>query len=184
MLHKPYADWMQATLDGLLALPARRELEVHLAECPECQAAWAALSAVDRLLGDQPLVAPRPGFAGRFQARLAERRTRPRLVWGALALGLGAVGAAALVMPFGLGLVFTALRAAQQPATSLALASSLSATASLAATILDALLIAAQALVRGAVASPWTWAASIAALALTGAWVYVMRRVVPEGRTG
>jgi hypothetical protein len=128
-------------------------------------------------------VAPRPGFTGRFQARLAQRRSRPRLVWGALALGLGTVAAAALVVPLGLGLILAAVRAAQQPATALAVIASLQAAAAFGATVGSALFIAARAVVEPALANPLAWGMALAALALTGVWLYVMRRLLPEGRT-
>src|SRR5690242_1263355 len=127
MNHKPYHDWMNAMLDGAIAPADRRALEAHLATCSSCQAAWASLSRVHRLFKAAPLSAPRPGFNGRFQARLAQRRSQPRAIWGALALGLGAVAVSALVVPVGLAAVFSTVHAAQQPATSLALLASASA---------------------------------------------------------
>jgi anti-sigma factor RsiW len=183
MNHKPYQEWMHAVLDGALAPTARRELEVHLAECGECQATWASLSEVQRLLRAEPPVAPRPGFTGRFQARLAQRRSRPRLLWGGLALGLGAVSAAALVVPVGLAVILAAVRAAREPATALAVVASLSATAEFADTVLGALWIAARAVLEAAAASPLMWAASVLGLALAGLWVYVMRRLPRKGMT-
>src|SRR4051812_19542812 len=125
MNHKPYHAAMQGVLDGDLTLADRRDLETHLATCASCQAQWAALSRMHRLFKAAPLAAPRAGFNSRFQARLAQRRARPRALWGALALGGGAVAASALVVPLGLGAVFSAVRVAQQPATSLALLASL-----------------------------------------------------------
>ncbi|MCC6192437.1 MAG: zf-HC2 domain-containing protein [Anaerolineales bacterium] len=183
MNHKPYQEWMQAVLDGALAPGERRQLEDHLAGCGECQSAWATLNEVQRLFKAGPLVAPRAGFTGRFQARLAQRRSRPRLVWGALALGLAAVATAALVVPPGLGLIYAALRAAQQPATALAITASLQALVATIDTVGGALWIAARAVVEPAVANPLAWPLALAALGLTGVWVYVMRNLVPEGRT-
>ena len=121
MNHKPYHEWMQAVLDGALAPADRRALEAHLADCASCQATWTSLSTVHRLFKAEAPAAPRPGFSGRFQARLAQRRSRPRVMWGALGLGLGAVAASALVVPLGVGAVLAAVRTAAQPATSLAL---------------------------------------------------------------
>lgn len=191
MNHKPFQEWMHAVLDGdpsagagqTLAPASRRELEAHLAECGECQAVWTSLSEVQRLLRAEPAVAPRPGFSGRFQARLAQRRARPRLLWGGLALGLGAVSAAALVVPVGLGVILAGVRAAQEPATALAVMASLSATAAFAETVLGALFIAARSVLETAAASPLTWAASLAGLALAALWVYVMRHLPQKGTT-
>jgi hypothetical protein len=194
MNHKPFQEWMHAVLDGdsarhpsgagpVLPAAARRDLEAHLAECGECQATWDALSEVQRLLRAEPPVAPRPGFGGRFQARLAQRRTRPRLLWGGLALGLGAVSVAALVIPVGLGVLLAGVRAAQEPATTLALLASLDATAAFAETVLGALFIAARAVLEAAATNPLTWAASLAGLALAALWVYVMRHLPQKGTT-
>ena len=180
MTHKPYHASMQGLLDGDLALADRRALEDHLASCASCQAEWTALSRMHRLFKAAPLAAPRAGFNGRFQARLAQRRARPRALWGALALGFGAVAASALVVPLGLGAIFSTVRVAQQPATSLALLASVSAVAVFLTTFLDALLIAANALAGILLPNPLSWAAAVLALALTGVWLYVMRRIAPE----
>jgi anti-sigma factor RsiW len=180
MNHKPYHEWMHAVLDGAIAPADRVALEAHLSTCANCQAAWASLSGVHHLFKAEPMVAPRPGFNGRFQARLAQRRSRPRAIWGALALGLGAVAASALVVPLGLGLVFSAVRAAQQPATTLALLVSASAVFVFLSTFVDALIIAVRALAETLLPNPLTWAAAVLALALTGVWLYVMRKLVPE----
>ncbi len=180
MNHKPYHDWMNAVLDGAIAPADRRALEVHLATCASCQATWASLSSVQRLFKAAPMAAPRPGFNGRFQARLAQRRARPPAIWGALALGLGAVAVSALVVPLGLGVIFSTVRAAQQPATSLALLASASAMYVFISTLADALFIAASALAAALLPNPLSWAAAALALALTGVWLYVMRRIAPE----
>ena len=181
MVHKPYHAWMQALLDGALAAPARVQLEEHLAGCQNCQANWAALSAVDRLFKAAPMAAPRGGFAGRFKARQAQRRARPRLVWGAVALGCGAVAASAVVVPLGVALIWSLLRVAQQPATFVALTAGTSATVDFANTVFDALLIAGRALLAGALAQPLAWAGAALALALTAAWLVVIRKLAPQG---
>lgn len=182
MVHMPYHAWMQELLDGALPGPARVQLEAHLAGCRACQARWNALSAVDRLFKAAPMAAPRPGFSGRFTARLAQRRSRPRLVWGAVALGAGAVGASALVVPLSLAVIGSLLRAAQQPATLLALSAGAAAAASFADTVFEALFIAGRALLEAAMANPLAWAAAALALAGTGAWVVALRRLTLEGR--
>jgi anti-sigma factor RsiW len=181
MVHKPYHAWMQELLDGALAGPARRQLEEHLAGCVACQANWATLSAVDRLFKAAPVAAPRAGFSGRFNARLARRRSRPRLVWGAVALGTGAVAASAVVVPLGLALIWSLLRVARQPATLLALNASAAATLSFVNTVIDALLIAGRALLEASLDQPLAWAATAAALALTAAWLVLVRKLVPQG---
>jgi anti-sigma factor RsiW len=180
MNHKPYREWMHAVLDGALAPAGRRDLEAHLATCLECQATWAGLSEVQRLFKAEPPMAPRPGFSGRFQARLAQRESRPQLIWGAVALGLGAVGASALVVPLGLSLVFSTLRVAQQPATTLALLAGAVALADLLRTVVGALAITARAIAQAAFFNPLAWVAATLALVLTGVWLYLVRKLVPE----
>ena len=183
MNHKPYLDGMQAALDAgeaRLAPDQRSQLEDHLVDCGECQSVWEALVEVDRLFKAEPMATPRPGFTGRFKARLEQRHSRPRAVGGALALGLGAVGAAALVLPVGVGLLFSAARVVQEPAATAALYSGFNTTASFARTVLDALFIAGRALVEWALVNPLMWAACVGAAAATAMWFYFMRKLVPE----
>jgi anti-sigma factor RsiW len=180
MNHKPYHDWMQSLLDGALAPADRRALEEHLAGCDSCQAAWASLSNIHRLLKAEPMLAPRAGFSGRFQARLAQRRASPQARWGALALGLGAVAASALVVPLGLGTVLSAVSVARQPDTSLALVAGAAAAGSFATRLAEALLLVARALAEAILPNPLTWAACVMALSLAIVWLYVMRRLAPE----
>ena len=180
MNHKPYHESMHAMLDGAIAPADRRALEAHLATCASCQASWASLSSVHRLLKAAPLAAPRPGFSQRFEARLAQRRSRPRAIWGALALGLGAVAVSALVVPLGLGAVLATVRVAEQPDTALALVFSLSAAAAFLTTLADALVLIMRALVEAILPNPLAWAAAVLALGLTGVWFYVMRKVAAE----
>ncbi|MEP7357718.1 MAG: zf-HC2 domain-containing protein [Anaerolineales bacterium] len=181
MKHKPYREWMHAVLDGDLAPADRRQFETHLAGCADCQTAWWSLSEAQRLLNAEPILAPRSGFTGRFQARLHQRRSQPRLLWGALALGLGAVGTAAVVVPLGLGFILSVLRAAQQPATAMALFTSLTAVADLLQTVLTGLYLLARALAEAAISNPLAWAGFVLALGLTAVWLVLIRRLVPEG---
>ena len=183
MAHQPYLTMMQLLLDGELAAETRRQLEEHLAICRQCQASWAGLSALERMFNSAPMLAPRAGFNQRFNARLAQRRSRPRLIWGGLALGLGAIGVSALVVPLGVGLILSLLRLAQEPATALAVVSSLDATAGIADTLLDALYIAGRAVLNGTAFNPLTWAGGVLALALAGVWLYVMQKITLEGST-
>jgi anti-sigma factor RsiW len=177
MSHQPYLDWIHAALDGELRPDQRLQLEEHVGGCAGCRSLWEALSEVDRLFTAEPPVAPRPGFTGRFNARLSQQRSRPHLVWGALALGLGSVTAAALVVPLGAGLILSAVRVVQQPAASAALLSSLAAVGEVAGTLLEALLTLLRVLAVWAVTNPLMWAASLTALMMTGVWVLVMRKL-------
>ena len=72
---------------------------------------------------------------------------------------------------------------AQQPAAAVALFTSLSAVADLLQTILAGLYLAGRALAEAAIGNPLAWAAFVLALALTGVWLYLIRRLVPEGTT-
>jgi len=183
MNHKPYLDWMQIALDAgepRLTPDQWSQLEDHLGACGECEAAWAALAEVERLFKAEPMAAPRSGFTSRFKARLAKRHSRPRAMWGALALGLGAVGAAALVIPVGAGMLLASVRAAQEPAATAALFSGVNATTTFASTIGEALLIAGRAVLEWAAANPLVWAASLSGLGVTGLWLYFVRKLVPE----
>src|SRR5258708_4986697 len=184
MNHKPYHDWMNAMLDGAIGPADRRALEAHLATCASCQATWASLSSVHRLFKTAPLAAPRPGFNGRFQARLAQRRSRPHALWGALALGLGAVAISALVVPLGLGAIFSTVRVAQQPATSLALLASASAVFVFLSTLADALYIAASALATVLLPNPLSWAGARLAGALPGVGLYGRRKIARGDKPG
>ncbi len=180
MNHKPYLDWMQLAVDDDLRPDQHEQLDAHLADCEDCQLQWAALNDVTRLFAAAPLAAPRSGFSGRFKARLAQQRSRPRLMWGALALGLSSVGAAALVIPLGLNLILSTVRVAQQPATSLALFNGLSATALFVAALLEAALIILRAVAGLALTQPVIWLAAGGVLAVVAAWALMMRRYIVE----
>ena len=47
--------------------------------------------------------------------------------------------------------------------------------------VLDALFISARALTEGALENPLAWLSGVGALALTGLWLYLVRRLVPKG---
>jgi anti-sigma factor RsiW len=181
MSHKNYLEWMHLALDDALPAAQRAELNLHLADCPACAAAWDGLHRVDHLLAQAPLAAPRPGFTGRFSARLQQRRSRPKAIWGALALGFGAVGAAALVLPAGVGLLWSLARLAGQPATSAALLDSASAASQVMLALLNALFVTVRGLGELALVSPVAWALALAALGATLLWVYVLRRLSLQG---
>lgn len=182
MYHKPYFDWMNLALDAELAPPQRAELNTHLAACAECLAVWEALNAAHGLLQTAALAQPRIGFAGRFKARLTQQqRARPHVWWGVLALGLSSLGAAALTLPVGFGVLFSAVRVAQQPAASAALVSGFDALTFFASAVGEALLITAQAVTVTALAQPVVWASAIGALLVVIAWALTVRRLLIAG---
>jgi anti-sigma factor RsiW len=178
--HKPYLDWMQLALDEALAPAQRSELEAHLADCAACAEHWGALIHVAQLLATEPPAAPRAGFTGRFKARLAQRHSRPKEVWGAFALGLGAIGASALVLPIGLGLLWTLVQIVGQPAATAALFNGANVTANMVKVVLEALVILTRSIIVWAVSNPLIWASGISSVALTGVWFYMMRKLNRE----
>lgn len=103
-----YREQMSLWLDNQLTQDEIRHIEAHTATCTSCRAALSAWQRVDRLLASVPMVSPAPGFATRFQARLATHRRR-RHTWAGLAtLGLATLvifmGAATLLAFSGLAL--------------------------------------------------------------------------------
>jgi anti-sigma factor RsiW len=83
MEHEEYISLMMDALDGELASDRKRDLEVHLRACPECDHEWQALLAIDRLFRHTPALSPAAGFAQRTIARLPNRRVR---VWAISAI--------------------------------------------------------------------------------------------------
>lgn len=94
-----YSEWMSLAQDGMLSSTQTRLLHTHLALCPPCQTEWEAMTFVSKMFHAAPMVAPAPGFVGRFQARLAYREEQRRrgMVW--LLLGMGAFALLALTLP-------------------------------------------------------------------------------------
>lgn len=82
MNHQPFETWL---LDDKALNPAeKRDLNAHLRECKTC----AALAETGLALRAARAVSPAPGFALRFQHRLAAQKLieRRRRLWGLLAL--------------------------------------------------------------------------------------------------
>jgi anti-sigma factor RsiW len=180
-MHKPYFEWMQLALDGELLATQQRELDAHLAECAECATRREALARVAAIFSGAPVVAPRPGFTGRFNARLKQRRSQPRPLWGVFALGLGVAGGAMLILPLGLGMVWTLAQVIGQPATTAAMFNSATAASNLAATLAGAFTAIARSLGEYALGSPVAWAGGGAAIVIVAAWFYLMRRLALQG---
>ena len=74
------------------------DVRAHLSSCAECRAGAAQEEALDRVLGADPNVEPRPGFDTRFFARLEQQRARKRVRWLFAGLGLPALAAAAALL--------------------------------------------------------------------------------------
>ena len=172
---------MQLALDGELSFAQREELETHVAGCAECEARWGVLARVDALFTEAPLIAPRSGFTGRFNARLKQRRSQPRPLWGVFALGLGVMGGAALILPFGLSLLWTLAQALGQPATAAAVFDSASAVSNVAVTLIGAITAILRSLGEYALGAPAVWAGVMMSLIVVVAWFYLMRRLALQG---
>ena len=87
MTHPILETQLDAYLDGELEAADARELESHLAQCPECtrflDGRLALRSAIRARI--PALQAPAP-LAARVRAKLGSRRGVPRVVWRSLAL--------------------------------------------------------------------------------------------------
>jgi hypothetical protein len=91
MNHQPFEDWLLD--DKKLTVEEKRELDAHLRNCRRC----AAISETGFALRAARVVPPAPGFAARFQTRLAAQKIaeRRQRLWGTFILilvGLGMFG--------------------------------------------------------------------------------------------
>ncbi len=72
MSHQPFDTWL---LDEIHPSPEQEEaLQAHLASCQECRQIRAGWLAARQTLQSSRMARPVPGFSGRFNASLAERR--------------------------------------------------------------------------------------------------------------
>jgi anti-sigma factor RsiW len=90
MNHQPFEDWLLS--DEALDPEQETNLRQHLTGCPKCTTLSQALQSVEQEMKRAPQVSPTPGFTGRWQARLAEKRAQKqrRLVWWAIGFNLSA----------------------------------------------------------------------------------------------
>lgn len=91
MSHSPFETWLFS--DEPRSAQEAAELRQHLASCDRCQTLQAGWAQVQRDLTQPPLAAPRPGFTGRWEARMAlDSRKRARrqsgVLLGGIALGI------------------------------------------------------------------------------------------------
>ncbi len=97
MNHRPFEDWLLN--DERLTLEQKRDLQSHLRECRAC----SALAEVNLALRSARGMAPAPGFATRFQSRLAAQRAvqRRRVAVGATVLTVGGLAILSIILwPF------------------------------------------------------------------------------------
>jgi predicted anti-sigma-YlaC factor YlaD len=100
MSHQPFETWLFE--DEALQESEAEALREHLAVCPSCRALSESWGEVSGLFHSSALEAPEPGFAARWQARLAgdAERARRRQAFAVLGVtaGSGLVLSAALVL--------------------------------------------------------------------------------------
>lgn len=72
MNHQPYESWILD--ETTLSLAEQRQMKDHLDSCAACRKLATGWIAARRSMRAAPPARPAPGFTGRFQARLAERR--------------------------------------------------------------------------------------------------------------
>lgn len=89
---------MMQAIDGELTPQEVTRMEEHIHHCPDCQEEWEQLQALEHLLRRAPLQRPPAGFTGRLMARIDRRRRARRAVAGSLALALGTLVIAALLL--------------------------------------------------------------------------------------
>ena len=88
MKHQPFEDWLLN--DQLLTPIEKFDLDSHIRTCKYC----GALAEIGLELHSVRMVSPKPGFAGRFEKRLAAQpmaELRQRL-YGLIGLLLGGAG--------------------------------------------------------------------------------------------
>lgn len=90
--------WMMERIDGEIDATGAAELDAHLAHCVDCRAEGDRLQMLDALFHQAPMARPARGFTGRVVAQLDRRRWLTRLTLGGVALGVGGVLAAALLV--------------------------------------------------------------------------------------
>jgi len=72
MVHQLIDNWLQDPA-GMNA-EQTRELQAHLADCPDCKRLYTGWQAAQNLISTQPVITAPAGFTARFQASLPERR--------------------------------------------------------------------------------------------------------------
>jgi predicted anti-sigma-YlaC factor YlaD len=176
--HEAVRALMHAVLDGDAAPGQRAELDAHLIGCDACRATFAELQAAEvtliRAAEWMPLVGPRAGFLGRFQARLSQRERRPPSWLGALVLAGGALATVVVALVPVLFAIASWLPVAASPAALTVVAGTVETSSRLLGGLGNALLITARAVA----ALPVVWGIMLAAGAVVGAWLAVMGRLV------
>lgn len=169
---------MHAVLDGDAAPEQRAELDAHLNGCDGCRALFAELQVAESTLGRaaelMPVVGPRAGFSGRFRSRLTQRQRRAPTWLGALVLAVGALATVVVAFVPVLFAIAAWLPMVASPAALTVAADTVETSSRLLSGVGNALFIT----VRAVTALPVVWGMILAALAVVGAWMAVMGRLV------
>ncbi|MCS6911548.1 MAG: anti-sigma factor, partial [Anaerolineales bacterium] len=168
-------------LDGELEPEQRSQLEAHLQVCARCAALWRVLEEVEAMLTAAPLVSARPGFTNRFNARLRQQRSQLRAWLGVFVLGFSVVGAALILLPLILGMLWPFVQLLGRPATLTTLFDSASAISHTLRTVGAALWASAWALGAFAVGTPLFWLLIVTVLSATVLWIFTLRRLALRG---
>jgi len=96
MDHRPFEHWLldEQPLDS----EQQRDLEAHLAECPDCARLAQGWGRVEALLQGAEHVEPPQGFVTRWEARLARQQARTDRRLGLLLFGVNATAATLLLI--------------------------------------------------------------------------------------
>ncbi len=88
MNHQPFEEWL--IQNKKLKEEEKRELDLHLRNCPRC----AALAETGLALRAARMASPRAGFVTRFETRLAAKKAaeRRQRLWGLILLLISGVG--------------------------------------------------------------------------------------------
>jgi hypothetical protein len=175
MPHQPFEEWLLAAHELMPAEAAK--LEAHLRECSACRALAAGWVEAERRLEAAPLLAPRPGFADRWQATLAAREIAQRRWQAWLMLGLCLAGASALAVLLGWQALGTLLSPARAAVSLLQVMVWIAAAVAAAQEVGWVLVRSLAALVP-----PGLWiAVVVGAVALISLWLVTMSRYAIQG---
>lgn len=72
-----YLEWISASLDGALSPAESKQLETHLAQCPECRALYEDLLSLHTSLTELPSVEPPQDLTERIMAAVAADKVIP-----------------------------------------------------------------------------------------------------------
>jgi hypothetical protein len=176
MEHETFLALMMDALDGELAEDGHVELESHLRACPGCLREWQALSTIDTLFRQTPMLSPATDFVQRTIARLPDRRLR---LWtmGVMYLFLLLSGIAPLLIG---GLFYLLLRPVfSQPTVWASLLQSVEKIFQVIGTVLNALFISAGEFIgQNPAALGWL----LVMIGIVSLWGGVFRQTVIQPR--